>query len=73
MSAEIELKELEKDKLIDIILHNEKEIEKLKKKRRNLKKNSRNIKMPILPLPNCALTSRKPKELAGGQKRRQKK
>ena len=61
MSAEIELKELEKDKLIDIILHNEKEIEKLKKKRRNLKKNSRNIKMPILPLPNCALTSRKPK------------
>ena len=72
MSAEIELKELEKDKLIDIILHNEKEIEKLKKKRRNLKKNSRNIKMPILPLPNCAFDKPQAKGLPVGRRKAKK-
>ena len=61
MSAEIELKELEKDKLIDIILHNEKEIEKLKKEKEKLEKELKKYKNAHTPLPNCALTSRKPK------------
>ena len=69
MSAKIELKELEKDNLIDIILHKEKEIEKLKKEKEKLEKELKKYKNAHTPSSKLRFDKPQAKGLPVGRKK----
>ena len=57
-----------KDKILDDLVDKVIEIEKLKKEKEKLEKELKKYKNAHTPLPNCALTSRKPKACLWAEK-----